>query len=254
LSVAHEDEPKPCALCREDAPLEFEFTMAFQPIVDIRDRSVFAYESLVRGLDGTGAAAILARVNERNVYTFDQQCRVTAVELASKLGVDCFLSINFLPNAVYQASTCIRATLAAARRCNFPTDRLIFEITENERPDQAHLKSIVVAYRRQGFMTAFDDFGAGYSGLSLLAEFQPDIIKLDMALIRGIDQDKVRQAIVRGLIDMCRELSIRVIAEGVEQVAELRTLQDLGIHFFQGFLFAKPGFESLPEIRWPADS
>lgn len=245
------DKPKPCALCLDDEPLGFEFTVAFQPIVDITSRSVFAYESLIRGLDGSGASTILARVNKHNVYTFDQKCRVTAVEMASKLNVSCFLSINFLPNAVYQASTCIRATLAAAERCNFPTDRLIFEITENERPDQAHLKNIVVEYRRQGFKTAFDDFGAGYSGLSLLAEFQPDIIKLDMALVRGIDEDEVRQAIVRGLLDICGALRIEVIAEGVEEIGELKMLQDLGVHLFQGFLFARPGFESLPDVHWP---
>ena len=245
------NDPKPCALCRDEEPLGFAFTMAFQPIVDVTNRTVFAYECLVRGLDGSGASSILDRVNESNRYIFDQQCRVTAVEMASKLGVDCFLSINFLPNAVYQASTCIRATLAAAKRCRFPTDRLIFEITENELPDQAHLKHIVLEYRRQGFRTAFDDFGAGYSGLSLLAQFQPDIIKLDMALVRGIDRDHVRQAIVRGVLDICRALRIEVIAEGVEQLGEWETLQDLGVRLFQGFLFARPGFESLPPVAWP---
>lgn len=245
------NDPKPCALCRDEAPLGFEFTMAFQPIVDMRDRSVYAYESLIRGIDGSGAASILEQVNDSNRYIFDQVCRVTAVEMASKLGVQCFLSINFLPNAVYQASTCIRATLAAAQRCNFPTDRLIFEITENERPDQAHLKHIVVEYKRQGFKTAFDDFGAGYAGLNLLSEFQPDIIKLDMALVRNIDKDHVRQAIVRGLLDICRALHIEVIAEGIEQIGEWRTLQSMGVYLFQGFLFAYPGFEKLPAIHWP---
>ena len=245
------NDPKPCALCRDEAPLGFEFTMAFQPIVDMRDRSVYAYESLIRDIDGSGAASILEQVNDSNRYIFDQVCRVTAVEMASKLGVQCFLSINFLPNAVYQASTCIRATLAAAQRCNFPTDRLIFEITENERPDQAHLKHIVVEYKRQGFKTAFDDFGAGYAGLNLLSEFQPDIIKLDMALVRNIDKDHVRQAIVRGLLDICRALHIEVIAEGIEQIGEWRTLQSMGVYLFQGFLFAYPGFEKLPAIHWP---
>jgi len=245
------NDMKPCMLCRDDEPLGFEFTMAFQPIVDIRKRNVFAYESLVRGLDGSGALSILERVNDQNRYVFDQKCRVTAVEMAARLGVSCFLSINFLPNAVYQASTCIRATLEAAKRYNFPTQRLIFEITENERPDQAHLKNIVLEYRRQGFKTAFDDFGAGYSGLNLLAEFQPDIIKLDMALVRGIDHDKVRQAIVRGAIHICRALHIEVIAEGVERVGELVALEDLGIYLYQGFLFARPGFESLPVVNWP---
>lgn len=245
----------PCNACRDGDGLDFDFTMAFQPIVDLRDQSIFAYEALVRGTDGSGAASILSRVNEKNRYAFDQSCRVTAVKLAAELGVPCFISINFLPNAVYQAATCIRATLEAARTYNFPTDRLIFEITENEElVDKKHLKSIITEYKRQGFKTAIDDFGAGYSGLNLLAEFQPDIIKLDMALVRDIDQDKVRQAIVQGILGVCKTLEIEVIAEGIETSAELKLLHGLGVNLFQGYLFAKPGFEHLPDINWPTDA
>jgi EAL domain-containing protein (putative c-di-GMP-specific phosphodiesterase class I) len=156
-----------------------------------------------------------------------------------------------LPNAVYHPSTCLHDTLAAARHYHFPTHRLIFEITEDELPDQEHLKDIVVEYKRQGFKTAFDDFGSGYSGLSLLAEFQPDIIKLYMALVRGIHHDVVRQAIMRGLLEICRALDIEVIAEGVEEVGEFKTLQRMGVYLFQGYLFARPGFESLPDVHWP---
>tara|TARA_R110000796_G_scaffold63377_6_gene146631 strand:- start:20610 stop:21308 length:699 start_codon:yes stop_codon:yes gene_type:complete len=228
--------------------------MAFQPIVDTRDNSIFAYEALIRGLAGEGALEMLSKVNEDNRYIFDQSCRVKAVELASRLQIPCFISINFLPNAVYQAATCIRATLEAARRYNFPTSRLIFEITENEElVDKAHLKSIITEYKRQGFKTAIDDFGAGYSGLNLLAEFQPDIIKLDMAMVRDIDRDPVRQAIVQGILGVCKALNIDVIAEGIESLAELRLLQGMGVHLFQGYLFAKPAFEQLPAVTWPVD-
>ena len=242
----------PCKSCRDGQALPFEFTMAFQPIVDLRTRTVFAYEALIRGIDGTGAEAMLAQVNEDNRYVFDQSCRVKAVELAARLAIPCYVSINFLPNAVYQAATCIRATLEAARRFHFPTGQLIFEITEHEElVDKEHLKSIIREYQRQGFKTAIDDFGAGYSGLNLLAEFQPDIIKLDMALVREIDHDPVRQAIVQGTLGVCRALAIEVIAEGVETRAELALLQSMGIHLFQGFLFARPGFEQLPAVQWP---
>jgi EAL domain-containing protein (putative c-di-GMP-specific phosphodiesterase class I) len=101
-------------------------------------------------------------------------------------------------------------------------------------------------------MTAIDDFGAGYAGLNLLADFQPDLIKLDMQLIRNIDQDNVRQILVEATLQMCRKLNIRVIAEGIESLAELRTLQAMGVELFQGYLLAKPGFQSLPDIHWPA--
>ncbi len=231
----------------------FRFQHGLPAIIDLRDRSLYAYEALVRGTDGSGAASVLARVNDQNRYAFDQACRVKAVELAARLGMPCRLSINFLPNAVYRAATCIRATLAAARRFGFPTERIIFEITESEQlVDKAHLKEIIEEYQRQKFMTAIDDFGAGYSGLNLLAEFQPDIIKLDMALVRGIDTDPVRQAIVQGILGVCRVLGIEVIAEGIETPGELRQLQALGIHLFQGYLFARPAFEALPQVNWPA--
>ena len=159
------------------------------------------------------------------------------------------MSINFLPNAIYRPETCIRATLEAAQDLNFSTDRLMFEVTEGERvSDHSHLAGIFTEYKRIGFKTAIDDFGAGYSGLNLLAEFQPDYIKLDMALTRNIDKDRVRRAIVHGILETCRELGLGVIAEGVETTGECLALQDEGINLFQGYLFAKPGFEHLPKV------
>ncbi|WP_304640606.1 EAL domain-containing protein [Pseudomonas sp.] len=251
--ITNEENLKRCSQCQDGEPLGFDFTMAFQPIVDINNHSIFAYEALVRGLDGSGAAGVLAQVNDDNRYRFDQACRVKAVELAARLQIPCFVSINFMPNAVYQAATCIRATLAAARRVGFPTNRLLFEITENEQVvDKNHLKSILEEYHRQGFKTAIDDFGSGYSGLNLLAEFQPDIIKLDMALLRDIDRDPVRQAIVQGIVGVCRVLNISIIAEGVESLGELNSLKGLGVHLYQGYLFARPAFEQLPHVNWPA--
>lgn len=226
--------------------------MAFQPIVDAVTHEVFAYEALVRGMAGEGAESILGQVTPENRYVFDQSCRVKAVELAALLAIPCFVSINFLPNAVYHAATCIRATLQAASRFGFPANRLIFEVTENEQlVEKEHLKGIIREYQRQGFRTAIDDFGAGYSGLNLLAEFQPDIIKLDMALVREVDTDPVRQAIVAGILGMCRNLGMETVAEGVEVDAEYRLLRGMGIRLFQGNLFARPAIEALPAVHWP---
>lgn len=226
--------------------------MAFQPIIDLATRQVFAHEALVRGSNGEPAGSLLTRLTDENRYAFDQGCRIKALEWAAKLQVPAMVSINFMPNAVYRPETCIRATLEAAQRYNFPLQRIIFEVTEQEQVlDIDHLTGILRAYRKQGFMTAIDDFGAGYAGLNLLADFQPDLIKLDMALIRGIDQDRVRQILVEATLDMCRKLKIRVIAEGIETPGEFETLRAMGVKLFQGYLFAKPGFESLPELYFP---
>ncbi len=226
---------------------DFDFTMAFQPIVDLGAGGLWAHEALVRGLEGQGAGWVLGQVTDANRYGFDQACRVKAIELAAGLPMDgARLSINFLPNAVYKAEACIRTTLAAAARTGFPTDRIIFEVTENERVvDHDHLKGIFTEYRRQGFLTAIDDFGAGYSGLNLLAKFQPDIIKLDMELTRNIDSEPARRSIVKAILMVCADLGITPVAEGIETAAEARTLRDLGVRLMQGYLFARPAFQTL---------
>ena len=238
-----------CVACRADATKGFDFTMAFQPFVDLEHGSIFGYEALIRGRSGEGAQAVLARVTDDNRYWFDQACRVKAIELATALGLQGLLSINFLPNAVYRPETCIRATLAAAKRLGFSPDRLMFEVTEGEKiQDVEHLRGIFKEYKKQGFRTAIDDFGAGWAGLSLLAEFQPDYLKLDMALTRNVDRDPVRRAIVRGVLTTCEALSLSVSAEGVETRDECAALTDLGVRLFQGYFFARPGFESLPDV------
>jgi EAL domain-containing protein (putative c-di-GMP-specific phosphodiesterase class I) len=238
-----------CEGCRNSADLDFSFAFAYQPIVDLRSHSVFAHEALVRGINGESAFSVLSQVNDKNRYRFDQLCRTHAIAGAAALGMDTRLSINFLPNAVYRPELCIRSTLEAARAHNFPLDRLIFETIETEHIDNHHhLINILREYRQFGFMTAIDDFGAGHSGLTLLANFQPDLIKLDMELIRDIHQDKSRQAIVRGVVTMCADLGVTVIAEGIECAGERDFLADCGIYLMQGYWFAKPAFKAVASI------
>ncbi len=241
--------PTGCEECTNGEGLDFEFTMAFQPIVNARTRTVFAHEALVRGLNNEGAGTIFAHVNDGNRYRFDQACRTTAIKLAAELGMQSLLSINFMPNAVYRPELCIRATLAAAEKYHFPIEQIIFEITESEKVDDlSHLRDIVDHYRQRGFKTAIDDFGAGYAGLNLLAEIQADIMKLDMALLRNIDKRRSSQIIVRGIIQVCNELGMTVIAEGIETYEEFAVLQDMGIELFQGYYFARPAFQSLANV------
>lgn len=234
-----------CAECRNPKALGFDFTMAFQPILDLDTMRPFAYEALVRGLNGEGAGVILGMVNDENRYRFDQTCRVKAIELAAGLGLQkldqCRLSINFLPNAIYRPEACIRSTLEACSLFGFPSERLMFEVTEGERVDDAeHLIGIFNDYRKRGFLTAIDDFGAGYAGLNLLARFQPQVLKLDMELTRGIDASAVRQAIVAGIALTAQRLGTTLVAEGVETEAERDTLYGFGIRYQQGYLFARP--------------
>ena len=247
--------PTQCSGCHDGAAFDVPFSMAFQPIVDITTGKVFAHEALVRGPNGEGAGSVLGQVRTDNRYAFDQQCRVKAIELASSLyspADDVKLSINFMPNAVYEPRACIRLTLATAMKTGFPLDRIIFEFTENEVLDTKHVLHILRTYRDMGFKTAIDDFGAGHSGLGLLTHFQPDIVKLDMDIIRGIDVDPVRRTIVKHTLNMLEDLAIVPLCEGVETVDELAVLKDLGVHLIQGYVLAKPSFEALPIPTAPA--
>ena len=187
MNVLNNHSHPACGACRTEDGAPFPFTMAFQPIVS--STGVFAYEALVRGPEGQSAGTVLAQVNGANMYSFDQACRVKAIEMAAALGhCASTVSINFIPGAVYRPETCIRKTLETAERVGLPLTRIIFEVTEGEQvADRGHLISIFREYRKHGLQTAIDDFGAGFAGLELLSEFQPDIVKLDMKIIRDVD-------------------------------------------------------------------
>lgn len=247
--AALDDVDRKCQGCGDTERLGFLFDYAYQPIVDVATRKIYGHEALVRGPHGEGAMSVLSQVNEKNRYRFDQACRVKAIKTAAQLGIQERISINFLPNAIYKPEICIRTTLEAASAHGFPLDRIIFEVTEGERvEDGPWLAEILREYKRCGLLTAIDDFGAGYAGLTLLAGFQPDLIKIDMELVRNIDRSSSRQAIVRGMVRICADLGVQVIAEGIETSGERDFLNDAGIHLMQGYLFSRPVFQGVGEI------
>ena len=238
-----------CGACRSGVG-SMPLTMAFQPIVDVEEQRIDAFEALVRGLNGEGAGHVLGQVDGDNLYAFDQACRVKAIELAAKLGITCRLNINFLPNAVYQPRACIRATLDAAARTGFPTHLLTFEIVETQEiADASHLLNIVAEYKRQGFSLALDDFGTGNSGLARLASLRPDIVKVDRFLIQGCDRDSHRLAIISSLIGFGEATGTKIVLEGMETAAEVAALRSVGGRYMQGFYFARPQFEGITDAR-----
>lgn len=240
-----------CRECLNGAELPFSFTMAFQPIVDVVEKKIFSHEALVRGVNGESAGFILSQVNEKQLYQFDQACRVKAIELASRLKMDSYLNINFLPNAVYKPETCIKTTIEACKTFGFPMQRIILEVTEAEKVDNKdHLINIFREYRKMGLLTALDDFGEGYSGLNMLAEFQPDYIKLDRKLISDVDKDSIRQRIVHSIVSLCKNIGIHFEAEGIETYEEYSYLQSIGVRYMQGFYFSKPILEGVGNISW----
>ncbi len=226
---------------------------AYQPIVDTFAREVVSYEALIRGAAGESAFEVLGAVPPAALYRFDADGRIAAIERAAALGIGCDLNLNFMPQSAFASPRILDSTLAAARRCGISPDRIVIEVTESEAiQDHRRFAELIDVYRHEGMRVAIDDFGAGHSGLNLLAEFQPDQIKVDIALVRRIDMKGPRQSIVRAIIGLCRELRIDVIAEGIESMEQLRWLEDEGLCLFQGYLFAKPGFECLPKPSFPA--
>ncbi len=194
-----------CSNCVAGAGLDIEFSFAFQPIVDTETHSIFSQEALVRGPSGEPAHTVINRLTDATRYRFDQACRVKIVKMASELGIPSNININFYPNAIYKPELCIRTTLAAAAEFGFPVNRIIFEVTEGEEiSNHAHLLAIIKTYQKLGFKTAIDDFGAGYAGLNLLSEFQPDYIKLDIKLVTGIDTNRPRRRLSGALLRSAR--------------------------------------------------
>ena len=227
------------------------FTFAFQPIVDIKAREVYSYEALIRGLDNEPAYSILGQVAAERLLVFDQKARVAAIELAEMLEIGCRLNLNLIPQKL-QSPAAILTTLEAANRNHLPIDRLVVEVTEGAViDDHAQFAGTINRFRGLGLKVAIDDFGAGYSGLNMLVDFQPDQIKLDMKLIRGIERHGPRQSIVSAICHVCKDLGIDVIAEGVETAGEYAWLAHAGINLYQGYLFARPAFEAFPPVHYP---
>ncbi len=230
----------------------FEFSCAFQPIVDMYTRTVYSHEALVRGINNEPAYQVIQRYSADHMAAFDAASRAKAIEVAARIGLNTHLNLNFLPSAASDPADGLNSTIEAAHRHCFPLDRIIVEATEGEAiGDPALFAKVVNEYRRAGMRLAIDDFGAGYAGLNLLAEFQPDIVKIDMALVRSIESHGPRQAIVRAIAQVCTDLGIDLIAEGVETVDEYSWFRDLGVTLYQGYLFAKPMFEAMPPFHIP---
>ena len=230
-----------------DPQKTFSATFAFQPIVDIQRHTIFAYEALVRTKSDDSAGTVFSSLAADTLHEFDRDARVAAISLGSRLGLSDVLSLNFLPRALDTVPDSVSSTLDAAKEFGIASERLILEVTENEIiHDTFGFAQKINRYRSSGMRFAIDDFGAGYSGLNLLADFQPDLVKLDMNLVRAIDSKGPRQAIVRAVLQACSDLGVEVIAEGVETEPEFHWFRRHGVVLFQGYLFGRPAFEALP--------
>lgn len=218
----------------------------FQPIVDVETMAIYGYECLSRGVlpDGSLMPPLWMFEAARKtglLFNLDRQCREACLRAAAEHQIEGHIFINFLPSAIYNPEFCLRDTVRWAHELEFDARRIIFEVVETERvEDTEHLKRILTYYKRSGFRTALDDMGSGYASLNLFASLHPDILKIDMELVRDIDTIEVKQAVARALTQIGQHAGTRVLAEGVETEAEFAWLKQLGVDYMQGYYFGKP--------------
>jgi|SRR5579883_3374508 len=229
---------------------ERRVTTFFHPIVPAASPGeVFGYECLLRGLDPAGgvipAGRLFAAAKTGDLlFHLDRTARQTAIESAARHATPGLLFVNFNPTSIYNPATCLRSTFLTAESVGLPPGRLVFEVVETEEVrDAEHLVRLLAEYRRAGFRVALDDIGAGYSSLNLLARLQPDFVKIDMELIRGVDRDPYKAQVVGKLLEMARGLGVETVVEGVETVGEWEWARDHGADYVQGYLFARPAAE-----------
>ncbi len=213
--------------------------VAYQPIVCLTKGTVYAHEALLRSRESTlpGPGEVLDAAEELGrIHDLGRVIRARAVEPIGELPKDVSLFINLHPLDLMDPQLYATDTPLVA-----VASRIVLEITERASlagiPD---VQARVASLRRLGYRIAIDDLGAGYSGLTSFALLQPDVVKLDMALVRGIDTDPTKQVLVRALIEMSKELGITVTGEGLETVEERDELRRAGCDLMQGYLFARP--------------
>jgi len=223
--------------------------MAYQPIVRASDGQVFGYEALLRAdepkLPHPGAILDAA---ERLDRLAELGRAVRAAAAAPMLRApDAVLFVNLYPRDLADE------TLFAAASPLAPIARsVILEITERASLDEvSDVRDRVARLRQLGFRLAVDDLGAGYAGLTSFATLEPEIIKLDMSLVRDVDTNHVKKRVVERMTALAHELGVLVVAEGVETVAERDTLGAAGCDLLQGYLLARPG-RPFPSVSWPA--
>jgi len=219
--------------------------MVFQPIVAFGERRVYAYEALVRSSEATLAqpeALFDAAEQLHRVRALSRGVRVAVAHAADAAPPDTELFVNLHAEDLVDEDL-FSPSAALSRHAS----RVVLEITERAPMDNIpDIHERITALRSLGFRIAIDDLGAGYAALSSLANLQPEVVKLDMSLVRGIDHTPIKQRLVGALQTLSEPLGILVVAEGVETLAERDALVAQGCDLLQGYLFAQPGFPFPP--------
>ena len=225
--------------------LERQIYSVYEPIVEVSSRTVFGYEALARGPDGTelhSPATLFAIATEQDlVFQLDCLCRQSGLDGARDLPGGAKLFLNVRPSTIHDPNFRAEALERTLQRCELSPSDVVFEISEQESIANFDIfREVRDYYGKLGFQIALDDVGAGYASLEAVMEIRPEFIKVDRAFCAKIDEDPGRQHLLRALQTLADRIGARIIGEGLDTLEELQTLGALGIHFGQGWLFGKP--------------
>ncbi len=223
--------------------------MAYQPIIRWPERDVYAYEALMRSREPMLASPMeILDAAERlgRLHDLGRAARGHVARSADTAPPDALLFVNLHPSDLNDAELLSPSSPLAAI-----ASRVVLEITERASLHDVHgLTTKIARLRRLGFRIAIDDLGAGYAGLSSFSQLEPEMVKLDMSLVRGVDTSAKKRSVVRAMSRLCAgELSIQLVCEGVETAEERDALAQEGVVLFQGYLFARAE-QGFPEPRW----
>lgn len=240
------------ALAAEDEPYRF----AMQPILDPFSCQTDSLEAILQSPDDDSPLEHLSQLSRDKIYQADLQSKKFAFALARKLGIQGQrLSINLLPMSLVIVPNAVNFLLGEIEANGLVPEQIVVEVTEYEVISRIEeVEAAIKQLKAAGISLAIDNFGAGYAGLSLLVQFQPDRVKIDHKLIRDVHKSGPKQAIVQAIIKCCSSLEITVIATGVEKAQEWMWLEAAGIYNFQGNLFAAPKLNGIPAVAWPEKS
>lgn len=216
-----------------------------QPIIDLQNNQLFAYESLLRthGMNPFPPGQLFQVAEKTGLLSLlDQRAREVAIQTRRKYikkGVKSF--INFLPSTIYNPEFCLQHTFHLVKRYGIDPTDLVFEVVETEKiEDVEHLQKVFITYKKQGMKVALDDVGSGFSTIEMLELLHPDYVKIDRSFIDHCDQDRHKQKFLREVQLVSKELNIQVLAEGIERIEELELCRDLGMNLAQGYFIGKP--------------
>ncbi len=217
----------------------------YEPIVSVEDRTVFGYEALARGPQGTrfhSPMALFGAAEEQGlVFELDCLCRQSGLAGAEELSSGTNLFLNVRPTTIHDPNFRPDAVIRTLERSGLSPRNVVFEISEQESiVNFDAFREIRDEYRSLGFRFALDDTGAGYASLQAVLQLQPEFIKVDRAFVAGLDTDPGKQTMLRAFQDVAESMGSQIIGEGLDRLEELEMLGELGIAFGQGWLFGKP--------------